>query len=347
MRYIYIAIVSVILFGCSTIDTGEPAPEKQLEIEDQGKAEENAVTEETPVKDEEALEDQPGEETDAAAESPPAVEEKIGADQSENDEMESTEPESMEPIISEPVIRIVKLITRETSLFPDGEIDRFREFEYEKDRLKSEEYYDGPSGALLERTIYEYSNGNLIGKTTRTPAGQVKVRHLYEYDEQQRLVRDTLMDGNGNTQSSAVYGYNSAGRKTLWKTYDKNDILLAVTHYLYDENGKLIEIQLEGIDGTLEQRILVFYDDGERKSLENYLTGDGELLEKHRYEYVDGRLALKSVSDRKELVTSKTTYEYSEIDGKIIERRTRYNKKNRIREIVVREFVQIGIIDGE
>ena len=60
-----------------------------------------------------------------------------------------------------------------------------------------------------------------------------------------------------------------------------------------------------------------------------------------RYEYNEGTLAVQETLNEDQISKSKITFDFKRIDGSLVEKQTYYNSKKRIREIIVKEYIQV------
>lgn len=150
-------------------------------------------------------------------------------------------------------------------------------------------FYDGQ---LDGEVTYEYDeNGNLTyqSETKATSLGNAMAKKC-EYDEAGNLVKETLLDSDGNVNRVYTYEYDADGKQILQHEFnaageEKLSYELCEWKYEYDEEGRVIEEWKEG-------------------------TEHGGKFEHYEYEYDENG----NVCKKKDL-TLNTTYEYAPLSA--------------------------------
>ena len=150
-------------------------------------------------------------------------------------------------------------------------------------------FYDGQ---LDGEVTYEYDeNGNLTyqSETKATSLGNAMAKKC-EYDEAGNLVKETLLDLDGNVNRVYTYEYDADGKQILQHEFnaageEKLSYELCEWKYEYDEEGRVIEEWKEG-------------------------TEHGGKFEHYEYEYDENG----NVCKKKDL-TLNTTYEYAPLSA--------------------------------
>lgn len=113
-------------------------------------------------------------------------------------------------------------------------------------------FYDGQ---LDGEVTYEYDeNGNLTyqSETKATSLGNAMAKKC-EYDEAGNLVKETLLDSDGNVNRVYTYEYDADGKQILQHEFnaageEKLSYELCEWKYEYDEEGRVIEEWKEGTE---------------------------------------------------------------------------------------------------
>ena len=150
-------------------------------------------------------------------------------------------------------------------------------------------FYDGQ---LDGEVTYEYDeDGNLTyqSETKATSLGNAMAKKC-EYDEAGNLVKETLLDSDGNVNRVYTYEYDADGKQILQHEFnaageEKLSYELCEWKYEYDEEGRVIEEWKEG-------------------------TEHGGKFEHYEYEYDENG----NVCKKKDL-TLNTTYEYAPLSA--------------------------------
>ena len=146
------------------------------------------------------------------------------------------------------------------------------------------------SGADGQLTTFEYNGELLASETVTIDATQSQVT-TYEYDDNNRLFRQTdgigavvelTYDANGNTTSltDPVGNTTSYVFDALDRQIEETDPLGEITTYGYDAVGNLTE----RVD-RLGRRITFEYDERDRQTAELWFAVDGTLIETSTYTY--------------------------------------------------------------
>lgn len=187
-----------------------------------------------------------------------------------------------------------KIVTEsQTMLQATGEAISNATYEYnynpEGFLVRKAGFYDGE---LDGEVTYEYdTNGNLIyqSETKATSLGNAMAKKC-EYDESGNLVKETLLESDGNVNRVYTYEYDENGKQILQHEFNAAgeeplSYELCEWKYEYDEEGRVIEEWKEG-------------------------TEHGGKLEHYEYEYDE----YGNVCKKKDL-TLHTTYEYAPLSA--------------------------------
>lgn len=138
---------------------------------------------------------------------------------------------------------------------------------------------------------YHYSASVKFGEPT---AGELEHREEFEYNDDEKILKQSLYVENGGDAwyGAYIYEYDDKGEMTKIESYNSDGELDWGYKYEYDD-GKKIKGKRYNSDGELE--LLFKYDynsDGEMTKEENY-DSDGELEGVSKFEYIDDEEMIK------------------------------------------------------
>lgn len=147
----------------------------------------------------------------------------------------------------------IEVDTRYHAMIPGGalELTSADSFYYDNGRLAEQVWCQkAPGWGALKRTMYVYDTaGNLeiawtLGRSLVIDGYALGDRNCYSYDNQNRLVRDSLVGYNGSfvSKETNCYIYNGAGkliRKAELMPGNSGDTVGSI-YYTYDVNGRLL-----------------------------------------------------------------------------------------------------------
>ena len=154
-------------------------------------------------------------------------------------------PEQAGPVLRERIEEfLVPVVLKETKTFADGIVDQTIENTWSPDytRLLSSLTRKPSLPEPTGRTSYEYKDGLLVSRINHGADGALLNRTTYDYDAGGRLVRETMIDGKGVTQSVSEWTW-AEDRKSEWRVLDATGRILARTSYLY-QDGRLAELRM-------------------------------------------------------------------------------------------------------
>lgn len=236
-----------------------------------------------------------------------------------------------EPVMA--VVREARLIS-ETAFFPDGTVDFIRRIDYPKNSVlpateKTVSADETPQSTIL----YRYNDdGVLVEKSILDENGAVRQRIRLAYDDSGDPVRETMLDDRDRVVTESIYEYND-GRKTLWKIFDGNGVLLSATEYEYETDG-MTRIQSYNPEGVLEEYFLIDYADGLPVKSRHYNAG-GTLQDSVDYEIRDGQTVGEIHRRGNGSVSREVEYSYDK-DGNII--LVYYRSSGAVTEYARREY---------
>lgn len=127
----------------------------------------------------------------------------------------------------------------------DGDIRSFESHEYEYDEggniTKDVSYYDGGEMVKYCTTQYRYDEAGKIKEKITCNGDDIIYRHEYEYDEEGRLLIETVYDDDGsNINRRYEHEYDKNGNKIKYTCIENGEII-SQSEYCYDEWGNVIE----------------------------------------------------------------------------------------------------------
>ena len=151
---------------------------------------------------------------------------------------------------------------------------------------------------------YEYDEYGKVTYEYHTPLSISGYSHSYEYDENQRLIKDQYASDSGK-QSIKLYEYDAVGNLTKQTDIDGDTVY--VTSVEFDERGNKTRVISDEYNITIEYQY-----DGANNLLEMLIRNkDGEVTEGYFYEY-DSNNRLICKTSQYSSVTEVSTYEYDE-----------------------------------
>ena len=181
----------------------------------------------------------------------------------------------------------------------------------EQDGLLSEKQITTGQG-LTQRTVYEYENGVLVGKSfydmysnltqyirytadgnalywelyeyndagqearyyRYTAKRQLDYWHEYEYDAQGRETSHARYNADGSRRDWSEYTYDEQGRLLCQKQYDSAGSLNVQTDYTYNEDGSFSTWTFfYRYDGTMSKELSIYDKNGNRTHYAAYPSG--------------------------------------------------------------------------
>jgi hypothetical protein len=216
----------------------------------------------------------------------PAETQKPEAPKAETPKAEAEKPQPRERTVIESTF----LLSRETTVYPDGSVSETSTFTYDADSplLLKKETVDSHK-ALLETTTWEYTEGRLVRMTVKDGGGKLKSRRESAYTADGLLESDTLYGKDGKIASVSRYEYGPRGERTRWSVLDGSQAFLGSTLYMY-QDGRNVRLDFLNAQGKPERSVLIEWD-GDHRARETYRLPSGETEKHTEYAWKDGRLA--------------------------------------------------------
>lgn len=203
-----------------------------------------------------------------------------------------------------------------------------------KDGKAYSETVFAPDGSILHTVSYSYTDaGNIAEIRGADSAGALKWAYRYEYDEQNRTVRETsvsVQEGNERTEGAEVLTYNEERLLLKKETFSAEGAVTLTESFSYDESGRLAEKNSYYGDGTLLKRIVHEYANEENRNSsipENAVLrvrqyDSNGLYETSIFDYREGRLYSILRYGADSILKDCEIFYY--LDGKV-SRRVRFN----------------------
>jgi hypothetical protein len=223
--------------------------------------------------------------------------------------------------------------------FSDGTLDEYTVFEYDAaDVLLQIQNRYSASGTLLEQIEYTYQEdqGLISAKSTKDDENRLKSRVVYQYNDRNYLVKETVVNKAGKAVSSVEYTYDNNGFRTSRIINNGAGLKLAETIYTYkdglviasetkdgagrrvssaenqyDAEGNLISQKVYNANGVLTRFVNAIWEDGLER-INEQTTPDGEIQIRVRNEYgAEGELIRRTVENIQGQSTQIMEYEYT------------------------------------
>ncbi len=164
----------------------------------------------------------------------------------------------------------------------------------------------------VNRVVYNFdSKGIAIGWEEYNSVRAIPVKDIYTYDNKGNRIRQTVTYVESKEQSILILVYDSKGNKIEEKSYYPvpiiSDIkqpdesiekyLNRVTKYKYDE-GNLIQATYYNKEGSITNKILSTYENGNRKEVIAYSAdAKGNLVDRHQtsFKYDEKRNLIEKI----------------------------------------------------
>ena len=165
---------------------------------------------------------------------------------------------------------------RQNVLFADGSLDEYTTTEWNSSytRIELQERYSA-SGALLEQVEFSYNDdrGVLGAKITRDVELRIRSRVVYQYNTQNRVHRENLVDNRGRVVSTYDFTYDSRGNTIKRVIKNRAGETLAETTYNYDNQNRITSSQTRNPGGGVISSTTYIYDGNQVR--QNVTDGNG------------------------------------------------------------------------
>lgn len=173
-----------------------------------------------------------------------------------------------------------------TLLSPEGSLIQRKVYEYENGALLGKSSYDAygnllqyirytANGKALYWEIYEYNNQRQATAFYRYNADRsIDYRWEYVYDENGLEISRSRYNSKGDKTAWSEYEYDQQGRILLQKQYDSSGELNTQTEFSYNEDGSFsVWTYFYDYDGTMSRELSIYDKNGNRTHYAAYPSG--------------------------------------------------------------------------
>ncbi len=164
----------------------------------------------------------------------------------------------------------------------------YREYEYYEGNKVKQRYYAGQVGNLVLQGyyVYTYTDDKLTKEESYQGDGTLINETRHEYDVGKLTTTYQIGPGNLGISHQYIYTYDASGRLSFEEYYPYNEVLEYSKNYYYDDDGKMIRIEMNGFNGerawVMEKR---YYDVDELPDEEFTYDAAGNVIAHRRIEY--------------------------------------------------------------
>lgn len=169
--------------------------------------------------------------------------------------------------------------TRAIVKFPDGSVDEYTMNQYDSSQTKLlGQFRYSASGALMEQVRYTYKDNTdlLTTKITTDSENKYKSRVVYEYDDRNLLLKETLVNAQGRQVSSFENQYDGDGNRIIRIINNAAGAKLAETRYTV-QNGLVISSETKDAQGKIASTARNQYDSGGHLVNQRVMKANGSL----------------------------------------------------------------------
>jgi len=203
--------------------------------------------------------------------------------------------------------------------FDDGSLDEYTTLEWNSayTHVDNEGKYSA-SGAMLEQVEYAYNDdkGWKTTKITRDVESRLKNRIVYQYNDQGRLWRESLVDNKGKVVSTYEYGYDNRGNQISKVMKNRTGDRLAETVYTYDAGGKMLTSETRDAGDRKISSTKYTYDAQGNKTSEQVFNGAGQVTSVTSFTWRSGLQVRTEMASANGDVQMRVTKEYGK-DGEL------------------------------
>lgn len=168
------------------------------------------------------------------------------------------------------------------------EVEYYRVYKKDGDITERSEYEKYGARYMDAKSVYTYDekgNNTRLDYYIKNDGEDLKLssKHMYIYDEKNKLAEEAIYSGRGDLYQKYVYHYNDKGVKQSKDQYSVNDSIVSFRlkeQYAYDGHGR---VQTEGYVNELGEVFSEvkydYVDNSERHWIKELSYKDGNLLE--------------------------------------------------------------------
>ena len=204
------------------------------------------------------------------------------------------------------------------------------------DKLISSILYDN-SGEIIEQTAVTYKGNEAIYATSDKNGELLRSKKIISNSN--GVILETIFyDFKGKQASKSVFKYNNDfSEKTKWEVYNSENELLSYNTYVY-VNGKNTRSESYSSKGGMEEYFLFSYDKNGNMTESGHFDKSGKKISGTVFEYKNNVLVSEKIYKGEKTLLNEMSYDYSEKDGKKVERKTVKAPDSTIIEIIEKEF---------
>ncbi len=193
---------------------------------------------------------------------------------------------------------------------------------FSKDGKLLEEHTYKSNNSLRTKYVYKYDNtGKQTGVCSYNAEGLLFKEYNYEYDGQDRLVKESVRYLGRRPRPRHVYRYNTKGDQIEYKSYNRDGSLDTKCVYKYNDKGQKTKETYYNAKGAINKQVLYKYDDAGKLIKYKALKGDSSFDEMFVYTYNNQGYKIKQVHYNQEGKADKTwTYIHDALGNEIEER---------------------------
>jgi len=224
--------------------------------------------------------------------------------------------------------------------FADGSLDEYMETQWNSGytRIDNEVRYSA-SGALLEQFEYAYNEdkGYKTTKITRDVEARLKQRVVYQYNDQGRLWRESIVDNKGKVVNTSEYGYDSRGNQISKIMKSRTGAKLAETTYTYDASGKMLTSETKDAGDNKISSTKYTYDSQGNKTGEQVFNNAGQVTSVSSFVWQGGLETRNEIKTPDGNIQMRITKEYGK-EGELT-KKTIENFLGESKQVIQYEYV--------
>jgi hypothetical protein len=229
---------------------------------------------------------------------------------------------------------------KQSIFFADGSLDEYKTTEWNSayTRVDNEARYSA-SGAMLEQFEYAYNEDKGLKTTriTRDVESRLKNRIVYQYNPQDKLWRESIVDNKGKVVSTNEYGYDNMGNQISKVLKNRQGARLAETVYTYDAGGKMITSETRDAGDNKISSTKYTYDSQGNKTGEQVFNGEGKLTSVSSSVWRSGLEIRNEIASPDGIVQMRITNDYGK-DGELT-KKTIENFQGSSKQVIQYEYV--------
>ncbi|MCL2042983.1 MAG: YD repeat-containing protein [Treponema sp.] len=167
---------------------------------------------------------------------------------------------------------------RQDVYFADGSLDEYTTSEWSPSfsHIAHQRRFSA-SGALLEQVEFSFNEemNRIQTRLTRDVEERLRNRTVYQYNSQNRLFRESLVDNRGRVVSTHEFTYDNRGNLISRVIKNRAGDTLAETVYTYNAQGRMASSQTKDAGGTVISSTAYTYDGQGNLTRQNVTDSNG------------------------------------------------------------------------